>query len=128
MPELKNFDPATAVQAVEKALADAQSELERVGQRALSLLKDAKDGIEAMENGVGPLLERAEHVYVTTFALEPYRGQDELVPCDPCLHFDSTQYRVPLDPMNWHHRPDYARPVLRASRRYRVIVILEPVE
>lgn len=125
MPELKHFDPQRAVDAVEIAAKAAHERLDQATREALALLSDARDGIEALEQGVGPMLERAEHVFVATFTTDSPRRQD--FTCDPYLGFDVEGRRVQLDTRGFQQGLP-GRPTLRADATYRAIVILEPVE
>lgn len=125
MPELKHFDPHVAVQAVEKAAQAAHERLDLATRVALELLKDASEGIQALERGVGPMLERAEHVFVATFTTDSPRRQD--FTCDPYLGFDVEGRRVQLDTRGFQQGLP-GSPTLRADATYRAIVILEPVE
>jgi hypothetical protein len=125
MCELKNFDPAIAVQAVENAAAEADTRLQNALQDALSLLRDAKEGIQALQGGAGPLLERAEHVFATTFELPQQHFDQKDTEVDAYLNFQAINYRVCLDPALQHGNHNGAR--VRVQQRYRAIVILEPL-
>jgi hypothetical protein len=125
MPELKHFDPQIAVQAVENAAKVARERLDEATRDALTMLKVAQDGILALERGVGPLLERAEHVFVATFTTDSPRRPG--FTCDPYLGFDVEGRRVQLDTRGFHQGLP-GSPTLQADKTYRAIVLLEPVE
>jgi hypothetical protein len=124
--ELKSLDKEALVAAVKKAAEEGRQRVDRAVEAVLDDIAVAARGLMALEHGVGPILERAQHVFVAEFH---WKGawSDQAAVCDPQLRFSESGYVFDLSTASWLHCRERA-PKMRNNTRYRAILVLEPME
>lgn len=122
--DIKNFGPETLKEMqerVEQATKQAATEIGRFGKRLAGQLAEAQGAIATLNasGGAGGLLERSQFVYAAGASPE---GHNVDLSCLE-LQAYSSNYRVLL---NENQRQ--AGPFLKAGKRYRVYVFIEPID
>lgn len=127
--QITGFEALARAEASLLAAADrGVAGLQREAEEAIRHLRDAAAGLESLQAGLGGLLDRAAALYVTTF-LPDYAGQGPHLSLSGLeLRLPRSSYCVQLDPQWGRNWPQDEGPVLKIGQRYRVILVLEPIE
>ncbi len=123
-------DVARTLERAEKTIAhrieSALHDLEQARDAAMKALRDKFGAMEALKDGAGAIMERAEHVFATTFRADWPRATTRISLNGLQLSVPMHDRRVPVlpdHPYNWEHGPS-----LRPNTTYRVFVIFEAID
>jgi hypothetical protein len=115
---------ARLVQSAESA----KRQIDEQAKETIRHMRDAAAGIEALETGIGTLVDRAVGLFVATFEIRGFAPGDRLSISGAELNFPRHGYRVTLDADAFRGSSEDLRPCLESGRRYRAVVLLEPVD
>ncbi len=112
----------TIAHRIESALHD----LEQARDATMKELRDKFGAMEALKDGAGAIMERAEHVLTTTFRANWGSDATRMLLNGLRLSLPVHDQRIQVlddPPYNWEHGPS-----LRPNTTYRVFVIFEAID
>jgi hypothetical protein len=134
--EIKQVTQKEGLARAEKRLTEAaeaaQNRMRAELNDELKHLRDAAAGVQALQEGLGTLLDRSEAIFVTAFRVESnfatYADLKELYIGGAELRFPEHQYVIRLDPGRQFGGPTPDTPSLKPDANYRAIVLIERID